>query len=477
MYIFEENNRINSRRQKANRFMIFKTVKITETWFFLLITIISLIPVLAFTFFPTLDGAAHLYNARLIQELIFNKDSFLQPFHTFNPEPVPNWTGHAVLVFFHCFLPGYLVEKVLLVLIIFGLAYSFRFLVRVISSGNVQLSYLVFPFTYTFVFYMGFYNFCIALVCLFTALACWIKYYPRLTFLRSVFLCLLVFATYFSHLFVFGILLLCMGLYIISCTIREMVDQGNKAVVWRDSLKKTGVLILISLLPLCLSLLYFSSRPPFTPHDTYLSWAELFKGIKYMRPKIALRGEETSYTKKLVWLIAALFAMAFYKRIRAVNFKKDASFGSKIKSAFQKLNGTDLWLFVAGILLLLYFYLPDSNAISGFISVRTCLLFFFFLVLWLSLQSYPKWVVIGAVAVTLYFHLRLIKGYYYRYATDLNEVAVQCHGASRYIRPNSSILTLNYSKEWMLGHVSNVSIRETHLEKEKRKYLFCVKNR
>ena len=46
-----------------------------EKLIFFLVVLINLIPVVAYKYFPTLDGPAHLFNAEVINELIFNKAS------------------------------------------------------------------------------------------------------------------------------------------------------------------------------------------------------------------------------------------------------------------------------------------------------------------------------------------------------------------------------------------------------------------
>ena len=97
-----------------------------EKWIFLLMTGINLFPVLIFKFFPTMDGAAHLYNSNLIGSLLFESNPQLNSFFCFNPEPVPNWTGHLFLSVFNCFLPAFIAEKVLLIFYFIGLPYAFR---------------------------------------------------------------------------------------------------------------------------------------------------------------------------------------------------------------------------------------------------------------------------------------------------------------------------------------------------------------
>ena len=86
-----------------------------EKMLFLLVTIANLSPIFIGRFFPTLDGPSHLYNSNLIVNLLFNSEG-LTPFYAFNPELVPNWSGHFILVLFSSILPSYMAEKILLLI-------------------------------------------------------------------------------------------------------------------------------------------------------------------------------------------------------------------------------------------------------------------------------------------------------------------------------------------------------------------------
>ena len=131
------------------RVKIFSTI---EKYFFLIVTILNLIPVLSGKFFTTLDGAAHLYNSNLINILLFENNIDLQNFFVLNHEPVPNWTGHFILSFFNYFFPAFIAEKILVLLYLIGLPYSFRRLIKTISPDNYLLSYFIFPFSYSLFF-------------------------------------------------------------------------------------------------------------------------------------------------------------------------------------------------------------------------------------------------------------------------------------------------------------------------------------
>lgn len=134
---------------------------------FYLITLLNLLPAIQVDFFPSLDGPAHLYNANLIHELIFSNSAVLNEFYVFNSEIVPNWGGHFILAFLYSFFPGVWVNKLFIGICLLLLPVSFRFCVKKINKDAVFTTYLIFPFTYTFMFCLGFYNFYIGLIVLF----------------------------------------------------------------------------------------------------------------------------------------------------------------------------------------------------------------------------------------------------------------------------------------------------------------------
>ena len=47
-------------------------------------TLINLLPVVLFEAFPTVDGPSHLYNSRVVHEMLFHNDDFLAHYYAFN---------------------------------------------------------------------------------------------------------------------------------------------------------------------------------------------------------------------------------------------------------------------------------------------------------------------------------------------------------------------------------------------------------
>src|SRR5436190_16559760 len=151
------------------------TLKRAEQILFFLLCVGSLLPILLLETFPTLDGPAHLYNARIINELIFRHDNPLKEYYSFNTTPVPYWTCFILLIFFSKIFSMMIAEKLLLGIIVLGTAISFRKLLMVLHCRNMVSSWLIFPFIYSFPLYTGFYNFCFAIVFFFITLAYYIK--------------------------------------------------------------------------------------------------------------------------------------------------------------------------------------------------------------------------------------------------------------------------------------------------------------
>jgi len=419
-----------------------------EEKIFLIVTLFNLIPILSVKFFPTLDGPAHLYNSQIIISLLFENNSLLKSFFIFNHEPVPNWIGHLILSFFNFFFPAYIAEKILLLFYMVGLPYSFRMLLSTINRSNILFSYLIFPFTYSFLFLLGFYNFSIALIFMFIILNYWLKHYEKLlSFTNIILLFFLFLLTYFSHIFVFGVLLSVIGLHLLMNTIVEIgKDSHSIRNAINLSLRKSGALFLSSFIPLMLAASYFYYRSG-NKNYTYLSSSELINWLINIKPIIVYGWYEAVYTSKIFYALVLSLIIALYDRIRKAQINN--TFSLKVL-----INHTDIWLIVAIFILVLYFKLPTSDGSAGYVSERLGLLFYIFLIIWISTQYFRKWYILLVVILVLCFHF-ILNYRYYDVIKGLYKEAYNCYKASEYIKPNAIVLPLNYSDNWVHLHFSN----------------------
>ncbi len=413
-----------------------------EKYFFLLILVLNLSPIFETTFFPTLDGPAHLYNSNLINELWFGNNDFLSQYYSINPKAIPNWIGHFLLSLFNLFLPAVYSEKTLLLIYFIGLPLSFRFLIKTVSPKSIGLSYFVFPFVYSFTFALGFYNFSLALPLLFFTLAFWLRQQDSISKRKTVFiLFLLITATYFSHLFVFILLLFIIVLHILWTAILENMDNKSG---FEKSLEKAIAFLKASFFPIVLIVLYYFYRTP-SGKIEYLGTADLINSLKNGDTIISYdRYEEQNYTRKIFYVFAGLILFSLVKSI----------YLKFVKQVKTKFSNSMFWGLISLFLLTLYFLLPDSDQTAGYVSSRLGLLVFFFAAIWLSTRALHSVVVSISVVVLLFLNHQLME-YHMTKTSVLDVIALECFQASRFIEPNKVVLPIDESQHGFMKHFSN----------------------
>lgn len=417
-------------------------------YIFLAVCLLNLLPALSFTYFPSLDGPAHLYNANLIPHLLWADGSGLAQNFIFNPQPVPNWTGHLLLALLGSVLPAFLAEKALLLFYLIGFPLAFRSLIKTVAPQGSLWSFLIFPFCYSFIFFLGFYNFLIGLVLMLWFVKFWIEKQFRFNAQEAVLAFAALLLLYFSHLFLFGFALLVCGLLALGSLVTA---QGRFSQAMGQVVKRVAILALLALPGLALAAWFFINHQGH--HLQWLPKYELVQWLKQLRPLIGLSYEdELPYTGKIAYFVIFATALALFFKVDGL-VKKLKEHKNAWAYLAQNLRD-NLWLLIALVALALYFVLPDSNGYSGFISVRLCLLFFLFLIVWISGQKLPRWFALAGVALTLICSFMLNR-YYFQKMGHLNQVALEVAQLSDKLNPGESVLPLNYSGDWLQGHFSN----------------------
>ncbi len=66
----------------------------------IVLLMIHLLPVWVFMYFPTQDGASHIYNAYVLKEYHKHENYRLREVYELNQTLFPNWTSHILLASF-----------------------------------------------------------------------------------------------------------------------------------------------------------------------------------------------------------------------------------------------------------------------------------------------------------------------------------------------------------------------------------------
>lgn len=434
----------------------FKKLQRFELLIFTVIVIASLLPYIATRFFPSMDGASHLANANIINQLAIHRNPLFGQFFRLNPEPVPNWTAHLLLSTLMLVMPAFLAEKILVIILLAGIPYAFRSLVRVIAPNNVLYSYLIFPFTHSMFLFFGFYNFCLGILFFMLTLKYWLKYRHRAPDVRfTIMMILFVAATYFSHIVLFGILMIVIAVNIFATAInRLIIMKYGTGPALRSLLRESITVFLAGIGPMALFVFFFYSRPG-TREISYIGRHELLGFLKTARPLISFNAEiEGKYTTVialiLLFLLAAGGALWLFRTGHRL-IERDKPKKRHIPDDSSR--EAPVWWIGGSILILtaLYFLLPDAYGTASYTSLRIAFFIFVLLILFAAVIRLPWYFSVLAGATGLFVNVMLIRintpGMH-----DLGKLATECNEAAAHLEPNSLVLPIYCLDNWFTGH-------------------------
>ncbi len=405
---------------------------------FLLFVIANASFIFAFRWIPTMDGAAHLYNARLLQQIIFEDNQFLLQFLELNPEPVPNWSGHFILmVLLQIGWPPFLAEKLILLIITCGIPLVFRQVLVQLKAPFLAASYLVVPLIYTFVFALGFYNFYLGIFFLFASLYAWFGFQAKPKIWLAFLFAVAAFGCYFSHIVPFGLLGLVVAIDFVRRPIgylfHKKTDLSVNQWVGRKSL---GLL----LLPLAvLGYRFFQSRGeiPLMPFSDFSLWKELL----FRMEALMMYGQlHEKVVEKIIGFV--FLSLLVYGAIHAFRHKK------RLRSEIL------LWGFIAALILIMSLILPNQSSGGGYVTIRLVLLFWFFLMIAIGFFVPKDRLAHSLVAVAALAQLTLVQAHF-KAMNWLSAPTAQMTEAAQTITPHQVIFSSRHSSIWLDGHFSN----------------------
>jgi len=393
---------------------------------------LHLVPVLSSKWFVTLDGPCHLYNARIIADLLRGSTSAATFFHI-NPFPEPNWLGHAIMAFTMFFAPAWIAEKLVFTLAIIGLAWSFRAFIRTIAPERVWMSWLVMPFLLSYTLRMGFINFSLSLPLLFVALGSWnvLRGDPRSRNRWRLAAAMLL--LYFAHLSTF---LLCTGTLAL-WAVRESVAPSNL----RRAASSLKQLIACTAMPLSLVVWYHFAHPAgpaapkFLPKGELLQW--IFDGRAW---NTLVYAQELRFTRTMAVVMLAMFVVAVIVALRDHRWRKP--------------DALLIWAGVALILFTAYFLLPDEMAGGKIASPRLLLFAMMFIAIVIAFSRLHRVVAVcGIVIIVVADGAHTLQQT--RTAESLGQEADELVSIASSVPEGAVLLPLNYGDNQMHSNMSN----------------------
>ncbi|MXV75568.1 hypothetical protein F4Z99_15010 [Candidatus Poribacteria bacterium] len=309
--------------------------------------VVYLLPIWVFTYFPTQDGVSHVYNSQILTE--YNNPEYqFRDYYEINWYPFPNWLSHFSLAVLMFIFPALIAEKIFLSLYVILFPLAIYYFLNAVQHGRHTLVILSFTFVYNYLFLMGFYNFAISVPLFFLALGYWWKHKDDLNRNRIILLNLLIVITYFAHLISYAFILFSIALLALLHFKRDF----KRILITGCSVLPAAMLLLVYLPTSDL----LAGEPP---EFGFGRVGELFANLIGMHVLV-------SYTEPPSWISVTVSAFLIF--LVGVTFWENRK-GTTAEHPDQKA-----FLYLAVVLLGLYFILPNSIGPGGWVNDRLAIL-------------------------------------------------------------------------------------------------------
>jgi hypothetical protein len=401
-----------------------------ERLLFGLLIVIHLIPIWAFTYLPTTDGAAHVANADVMRKIADPAHDVFAHYYYVSKAPSPNLIGHLLLAGLLYVVKLVVAEKLLVSLYIVLFPLAVRYAVGGIRRRATPLAFLAFPMIYSYVLAQGFYNFCLSIAVFFFLVGYWVRNRDRLNAWRGLALAGLAMLLYASHLFSLLVACAVLGVLTVWFSGRELIgkptEQARRALRWRAIAR--AVVTFLALLPwVVLSLRY---RPAAGQYDA-VDWSLKEDVVALLR-----FGSMVSYRANEAWLGGALASVFGALAVMALMNKV-------VRRSWSRW---DALLLIPAGLAAVYFKAHDPASVHFYVPPRVLLYLFLTLLLWLAGQPMTwrvRWAAPPLAAV-------IALGFVASHALKYREFAPQLRefvSAGDQIRPNSTFLPLIFAPQ------------------------------
>lgn len=399
-----------------------------------LVVILHLWPLATGQWLVTLDGPCHLYNARLLLEVL--SDSPASEFFRLNHRIEPNLLGYLLLGVFQLALPAWLSMHLLYAVIIVGTALAFRALARTLAPDDPWTCLLGLPFLLTYPLVMGFFNYGLGIAVLLLAMAVWER---RISSRNQSMWPMLVIVglLYLAHLTAF----LVGATWLIARTAWACWhDEEGMRARWRTMATTLSAALV---LPVLLVLWYFMRMEPKEGAAFRFETSELLRWVTDGRAWITF-----SYDEDLPWTRAMAFVLLVLGLIAIA------------RSAMRRNRRVLPWLFASLGLFILYLILPDVLAGGSLNSPRMLLFTMFFLAIGVVASRLPK-AISTSVTLALAFASMGHLNSFMRAERALQAEARDLLTLAPRLSDGAVVLPLNYSDNWLHSNLSNLLGAET----------------
>ena len=397
----------------------------------LLLLVLYISPLWIFKYFPSQDGAAHVYNAYALRVFHDEGSTLLREYLNVNLTLFPNWLAHVCMSLLMVIFSPLIAEKILLSAIIGLFPLSLFYFLDSAHKGKSLYGFLGFLFADNYALHMGFYSFALSVPLFFFALGYFIKHKDDMRANRIAILYLFGILIYFCHI-------LSYTLFILSLTLLSMT------FFYRRPKQILGLLLCMLPLYFIMANYLLSSEVGQAADRLNLRWERFgdWKVWDYLLSAKMLMFFTNAHlipTRLMSILVGLLFAVTVYKRIRQ----------RKI------LSQDNQFLLLCGVFTVLYFVMPWGIGTGSFITARVPLFIIPMLLPFLSedFHSYVRRGIVSIIVILSVAHLTISYTYYYPLDKGLKEYTSGVH----LIEKNKTVLGLSSDFEPGVKEVPSIT--------------------
>jgi hypothetical protein len=398
--------------------------------------LLLLVPIWAFSYFPSQDGPVHVENARILLDYGRPDQPALSTFYERSAEPVPNWFSHLLLSALLQVVGPRSADKIFLSLYVLALPFAFRYALNAFRpDAGASRMLLVLPFVYNHFLHLGFYNLAFSAVPFFLVLGFWLRHEGRLEPRAGAVLALLLAGLYFCHLVTLFLAFAALGVLALA---RSLGDRHPRPVLF---------LAAASLPSLVLSAWFLASRGE-VRHEPGPSAYVRFWELLRLKELVSFDMREAWVSTALgVALLGAAAWLVLDKARRHATVRGDA--------LLLVVAACTLVYFTARTTLLRS---PSGSFGGGTTHDRVSLWVFLCLVLWIAVQPLSPRAERALVALSVAATLGLLVLRWPRYA-ELDDHLLEYASAGRALPRDAVLLPVSFAPEGLGEDGNPISLR------------------
>ena len=379
--------------------------------------VLHLLPVWGFKYFPTQDGASHIYNAYVVKEYHKHENYRLREVYELNATIFPNWTSHALLAGLLYVFPPLVCEKIVLTLCIGLLPLSLFYFLNGIAKRNAVFGLVGFIYAYNYMLHMGFYNFVLSMSLFFFTMGYWWRVKDKLRLTNIVVIYVLLLVTYLTHYHSYALLVMCLTFFALFSSVydalRGVWGYKETSEPFMSRLKdgvvtlKPALTFIGALIPAYFILFsyYFYLSNAHGSDGEHKGFAWLTDYFFAMKSLVSFRDDHVLIGRVLLGLFAIAFVITVINRIRQCHQKELGERGERLWT--RAVSQTDGFLLMAVFITVMYFIAPWSGYSGGWINDRFHLYIFLVLLPFfaINVHRHINYAVAGVIIALSFWHL------------------------------------------------------------------------